>query len=82
MVIVPIIMNNLDRRGVIKRTPWANAPLHIGLFGLVKTFATPLCCAIFQQNASIRPRALEQELRDRLARLGEGPRLLYYNKGL
>ena len=82
MVFIPIIMNIVDRRGMIKKIPWANAPLHIGLLGLVKTFAMPLCCAIFQQNASIPTRALEQELRDNLTRLGEGPRSLYYNKGL
>ena len=43
MVFIPIIMNSVDRRGMIKKIPWANAPLHIGLLGLVKTFAMPLC---------------------------------------
>ena len=82
MVMIPLVMNNLDARGLFKKYPKANAPLQIALVGLVLTFATPLCCAIFEQKASIKPTAVEQELQDKIKNMANPPELLYYNKGL
>jgi len=82
MVMIPIVMNSLDRRGTLKKVPWAAAPLQVALVGLVLTFATPLCCAIFEQKASIKPTALEPELQQKIRSMANPPELLYYNKGL
>lgn len=82
MVLIPIIMNSLENKGVFKRMPWAAAPLQISLLGVILTFATPLCCAIFEQKASIKPSALEPELQEKIRNMANPPELLYYNKGL
>lgn len=50
MVLIPLVMNKLEQRGTLKRIPWANAPIQIGLLGIILTFATPMCCALFKQQ--------------------------------
>ena len=79
MVLIPIVMTRLDARGLFKRFPRANAPLQVGLVGLILCFSTPLCCAIFEQRAGIQVDRLEQEVQHKV--LGTH-RKLYYNKGL
>jgi len=82
MVLIPLIMNKLDAKGFFKKYPKANAPLQVFLVGLILTFATPLCCAIFEQKASISTDKVEKELRDKIMGMKNPPELLYYNKGL
>jgi len=82
MVMIPLIMNKLDQRGLFKKYPKANAPLQVFLVGLILTFATPLCCAIFEQKASIAVKDTEQSIQDKVRSLANPPELLYYNKGL
>eukprot|EP00088_Acartia_fossae_P003396 TRINITY_DN11424_c0_g1_i1.p1 TRINITY_DN11424_c0_g1~~TRINITY_DN11424_c0_g1_i1.p1 ORF type:complete len:315 (-),score=52.52 TRINITY_DN11424_c0_g1_i1:178-1122(-) len=82
MVLIPLIMNKFEAKGTFKRRPWLNAPMQIGLLGLILTFATPMCCAIFQQQASIKPTSLEPELQAKLREMANPPEILYYNKGL
>ena len=82
MVLIPLIMNKLDAKGLFKKYPKANAPLQVFLVGLILTFATPLCCAIFEQKASISVAEVEPDIRDKIRSLAIPPELLYYNKGL
>jgi len=79
MVLIPIVMTRLDARGLFKRFPRANAPLQVGLVGMILCFSTPLCCAIFEQRAGIQVDRLEQEVQHKV--LGTH-RTLYHNKGL
>ena len=51
-------------------------------YDFIPRFATPLCCAIFEQRASISVDSVEADVRERAMRLKEKPKLLYYNKGL
>lgn len=82
MVMIPIVMNKLEQQGFFNKYPRAVAPLQIGLLGLVLTFATPMCCAIFEQKASIKPTAIEPHLQEKIKQMQNPPELLYYNKGL
>jgi len=82
MVMIPLIMNKLDQRGLFKKYPKANAPLQVFLVGLILTFATPLCCAIFEQKASIAVKDTELSIQEKVRSLANPPELLYYNKGL
>jgi len=82
MVTIPLFMNVLDKRGILKRYPRCAAPVQIGLCGVILAFATPLCCAIFEQKASIPLSRVEPEIRAKAEALKERPELLFYNKGL
>lgn len=82
MVLIPMFMDRLEKRGVLARYPRISAPLQIGLCGVILTFATPLCCAIFEQKASIHVNSLEPELAAKVKALPNSPQYLYYNKGL
>ncbi|KAG8190016.1 hypothetical protein JTE90_000113 [Oedothorax gibbosus] len=82
MLIPPFIMNYLDRKGTLKKFPWMNAPLQVGLCGVFLIFATPLCCALFPQQSSIPIDSLEPEIREMVTKLKIEDKHLYYNKGL
>ncbi|XP_065289685.1 sideroflexin-3 [Dermacentor albipictus] len=82
MVFPPIVMNTLERKGVLQRYPWIGAPLQVGLCGLMLVFATPLCCAIFPQKSHIEVSHLEPELQEVIKKLPNPPTRVYYNKGL
>ena len=80
MILVPMFMDALEKRGVLARYPKINAPTQILLCGFFLTFATPLCCAIFPQMTSIHVDSLEPEVGQRLK--SKGHEYLYFNKGL
>lgn len=82
MVFPPIVMNQLEKRGVLQRYPWISAPIQVGLCGLMLVFATPLCCAIFPQKSHIEVSSLEPELQEVVRKMPNPPTRLYYNKGL
>jgi len=56
-------MNALERKKALAKIPWANAPLQVVLCGFCLTFATPMCCALFPQKASIAVSDLEADLK-------------------
>ncbi|XP_069467751.1 sideroflexin-3 isoform X1 [Ambystoma mexicanum] len=82
MAIPPVIMNALEKRAFMKRFPWLNAPLQVGLVGLCLVFATPLCCALFPQKSSMRVSGLEPELQALIHEKSPGTQIVYFNKGL
>ena len=81
MVLIPFVMNQLEK-GTLKWVPWTNAPIKIGLLGFILSFATAMCCAIFQHQASIKPTAVEPELQNKIKKMANPPEMLFYNKGL
>jgi sideroflexin-1/3 len=82
MFLTPVLMDFLDRRGVIKRIPWASAPIQTLFCGFCLTFATPLCCALFSQKASIDTASLEPEIQEKIRKAKPNLDVVYYNKGL
>lgn len=82
MVLTPLLMNALEKRGSLKKMPWANSPIQILFCGLVLTFATPLCCALFSQRAAINVDSLEPELKAKIWKVLPNQQTVYYNKGL
>ena len=83
MMGIPFIMNHLEKKGTLARYPRMAAPIQIGLCGLILVFSTPLCCAIFEQRASIAVSSCEERIKIAVNALPEPrPTLLYYNKGL
>jgi len=81
-VFPPFLMDYLEKRGFLKRLPWSAAPIQIVLCGICYTFATPMCCALFPQKASISVSSLEPELQERINKSPNPPQEVYYNKGL
>jgi sideroflexin-1/3 len=76
-------MNFLEKKTtILKRFRWANSPIQVLFCGVVLTFATPLCCALFSQKASIAVDSLELEIRDKVRKESPGCTTLSYNKGL
>uniref|UniRef100_A0A1B6HAF3 Sidoreflexin n=1 Tax=Homalodisca liturata TaxID=320908 RepID=A0A1B6HAF3_9HEMI len=82
MVFTPMIMNSIDKRGLLRKVPWANAPMQILLCGFFLTFATPMCCAFFPQKSPIEVNKLEAPLQEKASQLKPPPTIAYYNKGL
>uniref|UniRef100_A0A6G1SDM9 Sidoreflexin n=1 Tax=Aceria tosichella TaxID=561515 RepID=A0A6G1SDM9_9ACAR len=79
MVLPPIVMNSLEKRGVLKRFPGVSLPIQTALCGTLLIFATPMCCAIFPQRSSLPIVNLEPELKPDTKDLDA---LCYFNKGL
>ncbi|KAM6443450.1 sideroflexin-3 isoform 1-T1 [Liasis olivaceus] len=82
MAIPPVIMNALEKRAFLKRYPWMNAPLQIGLVGLTLVFATPLCCAFFPQKSSMWVNRLEPQVQTLIREKNSDIEVVYFNKGL
>lgn len=79
MIIPPILMNKLERRGTLRRFPFVSLPLQTVLCGGLLVFATPMCCAIFPQKSSMPLSQLEPELQSASKNLDS---LAFFNKGL
>jgi len=82
MAIPPLIMNRIENGPFLRKYPWMNAPMQIGMIGFLLVFATPMCCAIFPQKSSIATASLEPELQAKLKSMGRSDSLVYFNKGL
>lgn len=82
MLIPPFIMNYLNKKPFLKRMPWLNAPIQVGIIGVFLVFATPLCCALFPQKSSMSVSMLEPELKAKLQSLPKPVETVYFNKGL
>ena len=85
MLLNPILMNALEKRGLLAKYPrlLAPAPFQTALCGLFLTFTCPLMCALFEQESPIQVSSLETDVRQRLLTKGfQDDDILYYNKGL
>ncbi|CAH8525900.1 unnamed protein product [Dicrocoelium dendriticum] len=84
MIIPPFFMDALEKRGTLARYPWLGAPLQVTMCGLLLTFMTPMCCALFPQISSIPFDRLEKRVQAKVleVRNGDPPVRVYYNKGL
>ncbi|XP_023940885.1 sideroflexin-1-3 [Bicyclus anynana] len=82
MTVTPIITNIAINKGVFCRRPRLVVPFQLLLVGLCVTFATPLCCALFEQRASLAVDSLEDELRTKVKSNYPKVKEVYFNKGL
>ncbi|CAD7084896.1 unnamed protein product [Hermetia illucens] len=82
MVLTPMLMEYLSKRGVLKRYPMANAPIQTLFCGFVLIFATPLGCACFSQRASIKVSSLEKSVQEEIHKKNPDLEVVYFNKGL
>lgn len=83
MLIIPIIMEKLEKYRWMQRIRVLHAPIQMILCGIGLTFMVPAACSIFPQKCSMKVEHLEAHLRDKI-REAEGPGIqkVYFNKGL
>ncbi|KAJ8715616.1 hypothetical protein PYW07_010098 [Mythimna separata] len=82
MTLVPIITNAATQRNMFCHYPMAVIPFQLSLVCICATFATPLCCALFQQNAVMNISSLEPKLQTEAFKIAPFAKTVYYNKGL
>ncbi|XP_076174666.1 sideroflexin 2 [Ptiloglossa arizonensis] len=88
MLIVPIIMERLEKYHWMQRIKPLHAPIQVMIVGCFLTFMVPTACAIFPQKCSIESSTLERwelENYEQLKKNCENadiPTYLYFNKGL
>ena len=82
MLTPPFIMHALEKKAFMKRMPWLNAPIQVGLVGFFLLFATPLCCALFPQKSSLHVNRIEKDLQEKIKESPGSHELVYFNKGL
>ncbi|XP_026754161.2 sideroflexin-1-3 [Galleria mellonella] len=82
MTLTPMVTNYATRRGLFCHYPLAVIPFQLFLVGLCVTFATPLCCALFEQRAAIAINSLEPDLQEQARKKFPKEKEFYFNKGL
>ncbi|VVC97687.1 sideroflexin-1-3 [Leptidea sinapis] len=82
MTITPILTNIATQRGLFCHRPKAVIPFQLFLVGLCVTFATPLCCAIFDQRASYPVNSLEPGPKEFMKKNYPKEDYVVFNKGL
>ncbi|XP_018786648.1 PREDICTED: sideroflexin-1 [Bactrocera latifrons] len=82
MVLTPLLIQSLEKRGFLKRFPKASAPIQTLFCGFVLIFATPLGCAFFSQRAAIGVDRLEDEVQQDIKKHNAELKEVWFNKGL
>ncbi|CAK5074981.1 unnamed protein product [Meloidogyne enterolobii] len=83
MVLTPLIVNQLVKKRWFNSRPWISPIIQTLICGLILTFSTPLCCAIFPQQSPMKFDKLEPDLQKKiLEKTGVPSGFVYYNKGL
>ncbi|NXN45503.1 SFXN2 protein, partial [Rhinoptilus africanus] len=83
LVILPIIMERLEKFPFMQRIRVLHGPLQVLLCGGFLLFMVPAACALFPQRCSLALADLEPELRDSIvAKHGDKVPYVYFNKGL
>ncbi|XP_009321550.1 PREDICTED: sideroflexin-2 [Pygoscelis adeliae] len=83
LVILPIIMERLEKFPFMQRIRVLHGPLQVLLCGGFLLFMVPAACALFPQRCSLALADLELELRESIvAKHGDKVPYVYFNKGL
>ncbi|XP_038614394.1 sideroflexin-2 isoform X2 [Tachyglossus aculeatus] len=83
MIVLPIIMERLEKFSFMKRIQFLHAPLQVMLVGGFLIFMVPVACALFPQRCEMAVSYLEPGLRESIAaKYGDKVPYVYFNKGL
>ncbi|XP_076779692.1 sideroflexin-2 isoform X2 [Arvicanthis niloticus] len=83
MILLPVIMERLERLPLMKKVKLLHAPLQVLLCGCFLLFMVPVACGLFPQECKLPVSYLEPELQDSIkAKYGEQVLFAYFNKGL
>ncbi|KAL6086601.1 hypothetical protein STEG23_031629 [Scotinomys teguina] len=83
MILLPVIMERLERLQTMKKVKVLHAPLQVLLCGCFLLFMVPVACGLFPQECKLPVSYLEPELQDTIkAKYGEQVLFAHFNKGL
>lgn len=87
MLVLPVIMERLEKIPWFKKASYLHAPFQTGMVGCFLLFMVPTACSLFPQTASIHTSTMkrfEPELYDDMVKKTDGklPSTVYFNKGL
>ncbi|GAB5578739.1 sideroflexin-2 isoform X1 [Prionailurus iriomotensis] len=83
MILLPVIMERLEKLRFMKKVKVLHAPLQVLLSGCFLIFMVPVACGLFPQKCEFPVSYLEPELQDAIrAKYGELVPYVYFNKGL
>ncbi|XP_037320285.2 sideroflexin-2 [Pungitius pungitius] len=83
MIILPIIMQRMEKYKFMQRITVLHGPLQVLLVGGFLVFMVPAACSLFPQRCSMDVSKLEPQLRDSIvSRYGDAVQRVYFNKGL
>uniref|UniRef100_A0AAQ4PZN3 Sidoreflexin n=1 Tax=Gasterosteus aculeatus aculeatus TaxID=481459 RepID=A0AAQ4PZN3_GASAC len=83
MIILPIIMQRMEKYKFMQRITFLHGPIQVMLVGGFLVFMVPAACSLFPQRCSMAVSKLEPELRDSIvSRYGDAVQRVYFNKGL
>ncbi|XP_012692584.2 sideroflexin-2 [Clupea harengus] len=83
MIILPIIMQRLEKYRFMQKITFLHCPLQVMMVGMFLVFMVPAACSLFPQQCSIAVSKLEPELRESIAsKYGDKIQCVYFNKGL
>ncbi|XP_072851723.2 sideroflexin-2 isoform X2 [Pogona vitticeps] len=83
MILLPVIMEKLEKYPFMSKIRVFHAPLQTILVGGFLVFMVPIGCALFPQRSSIALSHLEPDLRESIvAKHGDKVPYAYFNKGL
>ncbi|XP_069850505.1 sideroflexin-2 isoform X1 [Dipodomys merriami] len=83
MILLPVIMERLEKLHYMKKVRVLHAPLQVMLSGCFLLFMVPVACGLFPQECELPVSYLEPELQDTIkAKCKEHVSYVYFNKGL
>ncbi|XP_028391372.1 sideroflexin-2-like [Dendronephthya gigantea] len=83
MLIIPIIMEKLEKYRWMQRIKVLHMPIQVLLCGVSLTFMVPAACSLFPQKCSMKVEHLEPELREKIKESKNADiDTVYFNKGL
>ncbi|XP_032889931.1 sideroflexin-2 isoform X2 [Amblyraja radiata] len=83
MIILPIIMEKLEKYPFMQRIKFLHAPLQVTLVGCFLIFMVPAACSLFPQRCSMATSKLDPELKESITTMyGDKVKYVYFNKGL
>ncbi|XP_070219523.1 sideroflexin-2 isoform X3 [Bos mutus] len=83
MILLPVLMERLEKLRFVQRVRVLHAPLQVLLSGCFLIFMVPVACGLFPQQCELPVSYLEPELQDTIkAKYREPVPHVYFNKGL
>ncbi|XP_072335683.1 sideroflexin-2 [Scyliorhinus torazame] len=83
MIILPIMMERLEKYPFMQRIKFLHAPMQVTLVGCFLIFMVPAACSLFPQRCSMTVSKLEPELGNSIStKHGDKVNSVYFNKGL